>query len=386
MWDRLWRVVGVMAALVPVQTSAQAVGAPLVLPDPDALPYPIDRASIVDYPAVVTCGGEPVTPIRAEPLRPSLIVATPIDLGHDRPEPPAVDLTFDIAADGRPYSIRIARAGSYPVVIGGTLEPQAQASLLGWRFQPRALTGCRLETHAVTTPLADASEALIARTLALTGPGTADGRRVLMRALARPDDDCRTTPGRRTVVSPGPDVQPDPGTRAWTVVRYDIDADGRIQLGETLESSPDPTVIQGVSEAYAQTTFQHGKPRRGCIMVLERYGPTAPPGPIPMPDWEPLNRCTAQQRARFTPGRLTYPPALRDRGVEGWALVRFDIASWGSVGGVTLLQAEPAQAFGDQALAIIRQGRATPAFDHAVGCVDRVVFRLGDDEERSDEN
>jgi TonB family protein len=73
---------------------------------------------------------------------------------------------------------------------------------------------------------------------------------------------------------------------------------------------------------------------------------------------------------------IGFPPEFERRGIEGWAVVRFDIAPWGGVGNVAVVAAEPAAAFGQQAVQIVGAARKAPSARGYTGCMARVLFKL----------
>ncbi|RZM34116.1 MAG: energy transducer TonB, partial [Sphingomonas sp.] len=78
-----------------------------------------------------------------------------------------------------------------------------------------------------------------------------------------------------------------------------------------------------------------------------------------------------------TPPILIFPEAYRRRSIEGWAIVTYDLAPWGEPGNIHAVAAEPSADFGAQAEAVVR-GARLPASDRgATGCVDRVIFKIG---------
>ncbi len=64
--------------------------------------------------------------------------------------------------------------------------------------------------------------------------------------------------------------------------------------------------------------------------------------------------------------------------IEGWALVRFDFATWGQVGNLSVIEAQPASAFAESAGRTVLSGRADPGFTAGVRCVVPVRYRIGD--------
>lgn len=57
-------------------------------------------------------------------------------------------------------------------------------------------------------------------------------------------------------------------------------------------------------------------------------------------------------------------------------MVRFDVAPWGEIGNIKVLEAQPAKAFGDSALGLLRSAKAAPVPRGYVGCLVPVRFKL----------
>ena len=71
---------------------------------------------------------------------------------------------------------------------------------------------------------------------------------------------------------------------------------------------------------------------------------------------------------------LVFRGGFLQRRVVGWALIGYDVAPWGQTGNVRVLAAEPAAAFGEQALNIVRSARKETADTGMTGCVTMVRF------------
>jgi len=328
--------------------------------------------------ATATCGGQPAaTPIYSEPLTPEILPS---------PGRQAVDdetrLAFSIDPSGRTRDIRLEQEMSPapPIAFVGYDQSEDQATLAAWRFPPVAAKDCRLTIARRAVPIAYAPPAAIAQLAVSVGGRHA--RSAIKTRFERPGDDCATQPAllnasypdRRKGSTP-------PGGRSWAMIRWDILPDGRTGNIETLASSGDDVFEAESRRAVGETRFVDGAARTGCIAPFSRTGDDLTDTPQPEPTDDVLKDCPADVRARFTPGRLTYPEAFRRRGIEGWAIVRYDIASWGQVGAVSVLEAQPAAAFGTAASQVITSGRATPGFTGAVRCTDRVIFKMPRDGE-----
>ncbi|WP_447908990.1 TonB family protein [Brevundimonas bullata] len=313
--------------------------------------------------ATLQCDGQPVKALYAEPLAPMLTPSIGL-------QPSTHELGFSIDDQGRPRSIRPLPSDPPRHV----QTEEAQADLAAFRFAPgRPRADCAMTVRLTPRPLAEATTAQLAFAFAMDRHRSA----AVARELARPDDDCRDRPGPAVAVYPSPAAgRLPPGARAWTVTRWNVGADGRTSDVETVASSGNAEVDAEARRAMVASTFQPDAPRRGCINAWNRQGDPLPDTPQPEPTGDPLKNCPAELRARFTHGRLTYPAAFQRRGIEGWAIVRYDIASWGETGAIEVLEAQPAAAFGDAARNIIRAGRATPGHVAGIRCTDRIIFRL----------
>lgn len=357
----------VVASLAGGVASAQTP--PVVSVPPES--RPTAPSAVAEQYGEATCDGETLTALHAESMD-SVLLPTASE-GADRSVyAQDMELFFTIDADGRPRDIRgpSIRRGSIGI---GYWDDEAKAALAVSRFAGGARGDCRLTVHRSLTLLTDAQPARLAR-----GFGTArasDPVRQTVRARLAPD--CLTLPALD--VAAYPDLSRGsvrPGGRAWTVVRFKISSDGTTQAVSTLDSTGDADFDAEGRRSVSATRFRPGSSRSGCIVSFGRSGAPQTDAPDPEPTGDILQSCPAEVRARYTPGHLQFPRAFLRRGVEGWAIVRFDIATWGAIGNVEVLQSQPADTFGHQAQRIIQQGRASPGFTPGVRCVDRVIFQM----------
>lgn len=320
--------------------------------------------------ATLRCDGRSIEPLYAEPLAPQLTAAAPDVVLH----PSTQVLGFSINEEGRPRGIRLLPADPR---LAQTDE--AQATLAAFRFAPgRPRADCAMTIRLTPRPLAEASREQLAFAFAVDR-----FRSAAARQLAREGDDCRDRPRPAVAVYPSPDVgRPPPGGRAWSVTRWNVGRDGRTSDVETLASSGNAAFDAEARRVVVASTFQPDAPRRGCINAWTRQGDPLPDAPEPEPTGDPLKNCPAELRERITRGRLTYPAAFQQRGIEGWAVVRYDVAPWGETGAIEVLEAQPAAAFGEAARNIIRASRATPGHVAGIRCTDRIIFRLPEGNEQ----
>ena len=64
--------------------------------------------------------------------------------------------------------------------------------------------------------------------------------------------------------------------------------------------------------------------------------------------------------------------------IEGWAVVRYDVAPWGALGNISVLKSEPSEDFGKQAVMMLQNAMLAPSTQGMTGCVDRVRYVLDD--------
>lgn len=359
-----------VVALAGVDLGATAQAQSQPLPSPIISPAPSSPALLISREATLRCDGRRVKPLYDEPLSPQFSAAPSLS----EREASTHVLTFSVDADGRPRSIHPAPTNPPRLI----QSDDAQATLAAYRFAsgaPRA--NCAMTIRQMPRLLTEAGAERLAFAYAVDRSRPA----ALAGALAQDGDDCSDRDRPRPAVAgyPSPDAgRVPPGGRAWTTTRWNVDPEGRTTDIETIASSGHPEIDAEARRAVAATSFQPGGPRRGCINSWTPRGEPLTDTPEPEPTGDPLQNCPAELRARLMPGRTTYPPAFQRRSIEGWAIVRFDIASWGQTGAVEVLDAQPAAAFGDAARSIIRARQAPPGHVAGVRCIDRVIFRMAD--------
>lgn len=351
---RLISTLALAALALPSAVSAQ--GAPVVFHPHHPPAAAGTETMLLDPRPEVRCGNVAVAPVRAFDLPPQAGAA-------HAPGGQPVSIRFTLDSEGRALNIT-----------GG--DAAAQAALAGLRFPAEARSGCVLEISYAPVPLDQAPLDLLARYYAVTRT-SGRVRQAVQAKLASPGRDCRPLRAPKTVSHPDFRIgATPPGGQDWTVVRWNIDAQGRSTGVETLASSGDAAFDAEARRAIAETVVREGEAVTGCVYNVFRRGAALPaPERAPAPD-DRLAACPEAAARRFRPGPDAYPEPFRRRGVEGWALVRFDLASWGQVGAVHVLEAQPASAFGDAARTMVARGRAEPGFDGAVRCVVPIVFRM----------
>lgn len=364
--------------------------AALALAVPPAPPVPVvttgpspARPKITTLtPGDVTCSGERMVPLHIE-------MPLPNGLYPPQQDPDAT-LTFDIAPDGRPT--RIAFEGPRTSWVRPDLR-DLQPALAAWRFAPAARTSCRVRFDVQSLDLSVVDPQIAYRYAALHGrdlPGynAALSRAVFDRARG-PGSDCARRPYPRRLVYPDFDrVAVRPGGHEYTWLGYDIDRSGKPVNVRVIGSSGNAELDRRTADAMRNSRFEP-KPKRGCIHYLAR-GASEPLPAAPVTDLDPFrpegSNCHAGQEPEWKrPPTLTFPADFRRREIEGWAIVRFDVAPWGQIGNVKVVAAEPASLFGDQAVQVVSGASKVESNTGYSGCIRRVVFLLRDEDNAAEE-
>lgn len=310
-------------------------------------------------------------PIRCED---GAVEATPIrrpystlHYGAARFAEPQAELRFEIDADGRPVSIERVLPVAMPVDLS--------AALASSRFPAgRARRGCTVAFAPTPTPLTDAPVAdLISYTLA-----PQNGR--LPRSgwdRIRAAGDCDGPPRPQPLVRVLPDFRRlagTPGVPDWTMVDYDIDKAGRPIAVRASAGTGNRALDAAAIAAMRASRFSDG-PRTGCRYPYRRAAEILPAPPIPstFDAVRDAATCTGT-RGWAKPPSLIFPEPYRRRGIEGWAIVRFDVAPWGEVGDISVVAAQPTADFGNQAIQVLRPARLAPSPQGRTGCIERVRF------------
>lgn len=370
-----------MLTLLAAAAQTATIAVPPAPPAPPAPPSPVHLAAphaatppwrphLVDYEgATAQCGGQIVTPLAA--VAPFTQVA---QLGPDAPR--SYEMRFTIGDDGRPLGItqRVATSGPAAYMPGNDLAP----ALSLWRFPASAAgAACTMTFIARTVPLDRAAPADLYRVAALRMGSPAEFQ--MVRQEMHRSRDC-AGPGRpRMLLRAFIDdrrIPQTPGVPSHAVIRFDVDGDGVPQRIGIVSSDGNHVLEAGASDAAGRSRYVGNAPRTGCTIPFVRAASDPVPAP-PMPPKTafPEGRCAEPVRWA-QPLRQQFPDAFRRRAIEGWAIVRYDIAPWGATGAVTVLASEPSAVFGDQARSMIISARAEASSTGAQGCIARVHYRM----------
>lgn len=357
--------------------SPEYVGPPVIIPGPPSPPIsvrpgalagPMEDTRLHLPDAEATCDGAPLAATYSDPLP---AVQRRVGASYED-----TVLAFSVAADGRTLDIRSVEGAT-------AASDRLQASLAAWRFPPHARKDCRLIVRWRTVSVEQADTSDLLTYFAVTRDRGAL-RDAVAKRLGGPNSDCDDRfGGRRPAVMAYPDFEkgrrPPPGGRSWTVVRWNIDAEGRNTDIATLGSSGDVDLDAEARRTMADSRMRPGPARTGCVYNFYRTGETLEAPPMPPEDQrpDPLQQCPASVAERFKPqSNLVFPTAFRDRPIEGWALIRFDVAPWGQIGNAAVVEAQPATAFGTQALQLVQSSRASGGFEAGVRCVVPVRYKM----------
>lgn len=283
-------------------------------------------------------------------------------------EPAPLTLRFEIAADGRPMSI--ARDGP-PFVMGADdLLPAFSAS----RFPAGARTGCTVTYRPERVPLGEAPVAdLVSYTIS---PRSGRLPRSGWDRIRQPGT-CTDLPRPAALLRAMPDfpkIAGTPGVQDWSLVAYDTDTAGKPVKVRVAESTGNRALDAAAVKAMRASRFSQGA-RTGCIYPYWRAAESLPAPPIPDNVAAPAATCP-EGRDWQTPPTLTFPEPYGRRRIEGWAVVRYDVAPWGEIGNVSVVAAQPTADFGRQAERVVRSARFRPSAAGRSGCTDRVLFKM----------
>lgn len=333
---------------------------------------------LVDYEgATAQCGGQVVAPLSA--VAPFTQVAR---LGVDAPG--SYEMGFTIGEDGRPLGItqRVAASGPRGYVPGTDLAP----ALSLWRFPASAAgAACTMTFTGRSVPLDRAAPADLYRAAALRMANPSEFQTVMQQI--RKSGDC-AGPGRpRMLLRAYIDdrrIPQTPGVPSFAVVSYDVDADGVPHNPGIVASDGNRVLEAAASDAAARGRYVGNAPRTRCTIPFRRAATEPVPAP-PMPSKTAFTEARCPQPVRWArPLNLEFPDAFRRRAIEGWAIVRYDLAPWGATGAVTVLASEPAAEFGEQARRMIIAARAEASSNGAQGCIARVQYRMAGTDDADD--
>lgn len=328
---------------------------------------PNSRVLIQWEPGDIRCDGKVVTAERSR--RPWNQLGWVADKA-----PRTLTLGFAIDPTGRPVSI--TRQTKDYVPASDDVAPAFAAS----RFAAQApQRDCSViyRMRAVPVAQADIPELISYSVHPLSGPLPEEG----WARIRSVGGNCLQDPRSEPLLRAYPDyaaIPATPGAPEWAMVRYDLDAAGKVRAPAILIGTGNRALEAAAVKAMRHARFTRGA-RTGCLNPYWRVAAKLPapamPEAIRTTKIEGGN-CPDEHGWAVAP-QLRFPEAYRRRSIEGWALVSYDVAPWGETGNLKVLASEPSDDFGAQALSMIRAARLPASKQGFTGCVDRVRFNMG---------
>ncbi len=304
-----------------------------------------------------------------------------------------VTMAFNIDRTGRAIDIRVVEGGYVEAREAITVDPEEgtlrvpantllaslttrdlMPSLRASRFASgTAHTGCRI----IYTPEYVAADELTPHTIAAIG--AAPGVRLLPPQLDRiGGGDCNASRWPDALLAASPDwrkVSGLRGTRKWTWISFDIDAEGVPANVAVVASSGHEDLDAEARRAVGESRFAGG-PRTGCVTSWWRNPLVVPAPSAPAPtSFAGYRDCKTSRRWAVAP-KLVYPQPYNERAIEGWAMLGFDVGADGAIGNLTVLAAQPSEEFARAGMAVLRSVRLEPSEAGQTGCIERVRFAM----------
>ncbi|MGO1305152.1 energy transducer TonB [Sphingomonas parapaucimobilis] len=354
-------------ALLPalVVPSAAAWSLQNALPIAPTKPGSSGRVLVQWVPGEIRCHGVPVT---GQPIRRPWNQLGWVGNATQN----AMTLHFAIDSTGRPVSLTRETTGFVP--LSEDVEPALAAS----RFAPQApQQDCNVTYMMRSSALAgaDGLELMAYTVHPVTGPLPEEGWQRIRDA----GSDCLTNPQPQPLERHFPDfatIPATPGVQDWSMIRYDVDAGGRTRGAALLAGTGNRALDAAALKAIRESRFTKGA-RSGCLYPYWRAA-----AKLPAPDMPEAIRATKlagncpDEHGWAVPPQLRFPEPYRRRSIEGWAVIGYDVAPWGQTGNLRVIAAQPADGFGEQALAMIRDAKLPASQQGYTGCVDRVRFKI----------
>jgi outer membrane biosynthesis protein TonB len=363
-------------ALMPIALFSPAPGQQVFqerAPPPVETRRPNDPAPqlIVLRPGAVECSG-----IAEEPVDRELPIPTAQQLFSAEPIRP-ITVAFSIDASGRPTDIReVPGARRQPWIDTSDAVP----ALAAWRFAPGApRTRCTMtytvnHLHAPDVRIEDAYRAFAFRR------GNSPAMAPFYRLTIPAGSDCfHPFPAYRMRAYPPYDtLDQRPGTVSYAMVGYDVDRHGRTRRVRLLGGDRETPLARTALTAIRKTRFAPAA-HHGCVLPFRLYPrvPLAAPPAPPVGQYRAADaECEGVPKGWASMPPLVFPPGFTRRSIEGWAIIRFDVAPWGATGDVSVAAAEPAAAFGETAKSIVARATKAPSKRGFSGCVEMVKFKM----------
>jgi TonB family protein len=369
-----------MKTLLAIAAATAVPPAPVTITPPLPAVVALDGempASVASFrPGTARCRGS------EEPLELTELPLPAVASGGGRsPAPAPIRVQFRIDGQGRPLGIvaapRSDRAGFY--FDSSDVIPALAASR--FRSGPER-TGCIIAYDVQIAPVEQADPATLYRLVALQIPsGRPAFRRSVFDRTKPRGSNCFDDGGVNVRLRAYPafeEIRQAPGTVSYSFLAFDLDSGGRPRNARLLGSAGNAELDRRSLEAVRASRFTP-LARQGCTYSYWRR-PTDPLGAPEPPEQEAFrpegSNCPKEKSPWAYVPPLGFPPEFQRRGIEGWAILAYDVAPWGATGNVRVMAAEPAAAFGEQGRRVVAGAREAPTNTGHVGCLTRVVFRM----------
>jgi TonB family protein len=369
-----------MKTLLAIAALAAAPPPPVIVTPPLPPHIMLDGempASVVTFrPGTARCAGSD------EPLQLTELPLPVIAADGDGSRAPApIRVEFRIDREGRPLGItaspRSDRSGFY--FDSSDVLPALAASR--FRRGPER-TDCVIAYDLQIAPVGQADPATLYRVVALQVPsGNPVSRRAVFDRTKPPGSNCFDDGAVNVRLRAYPafeEIPQAPGTVSYSFLGFDLDSGGRPRNVRLLGSAGNAELDRRSLAAVRASRFTP-LARQGCTYSYWRR-PTVPLSAPEPPEPEAFrpkgSNCPKEKTPWAYVPPLGFPLEFQRRGIEGWAILAYDVAPWGATGNVRVMAAEPAAAFGEQGRRVVSGAREAPSESGHVGCLTRVVFRM----------
>lgn len=347
---------------VPPPAATIRVPAPIRTDPPSSVQLPLRTAKLALWqPGSVRCEGQAVAATMLRRPDSTLVWSDP---SWVKP----VTLRFSIDRKGRPFSIT-----RDPADTGGRDDRAAPALAASSFAAGSARQGCSITYTADVQPVDRvAREEIASYLISRQMPALPEEAIEQLKA----GDGCLSGGRTQPLMQAYPDfdrIPATPGVRDWALVGFDVDAAGKTGAMRVVSSTGNAALDRASAEAIGQSRFNAGAARSGCLYPYWRAAGTLP-APA-MPEKEPVGTGGCAVEGWAVAPRLAYPPAYQARSIEGWAILEYDLAPWGEIGNVRVVEAQPSADFGVAAKAMLELARK-PAGQAGVGCTTRVLYKM----------
>lgn len=347
-----------VSQMTPVPPPIISVGKPAAISS--------ERPSLLGWIAgPVTCDGAVQTVRIMVPVSNSL-AWLPSDSQALKP----ISFSFRIDVEGRPLSIvrTEPRFAAWSDDVGPAFAAMRFASGAGRR-------GCNVTFTPRHWTLAEAPIELL-YSYAIFPGGIRLPREAVDRLKPAGSDCIDPPPALRARAFP--DFKPivvTPGTRDWTMTGYDIDRTGKPVRVHIVATTGNAALDRAAVAASQASRFEPGE-RHGCLYPYWRAAETtlSPAIPDTAPRNEPA-KCPVE-KGWANPLNMQFPPNYLRRGIEGWAILSYDVAPWGAIGNISVLASEPTDQFGQSATQMLQTARKASSDRGYVGCISRVRYAI----------